>query len=63
MPQYRETAGLGASMAEEAEGQDTGAEASAFGVDSAALDIALRGAVRNYVTPDMLRQHRSSHDG
>jgi hypothetical protein len=50
-------------MAEEAEGQDTGAEASAFGVDSAALDIALRGAGRNDVTPDMLRQHRASHDG
>ena len=34
MAQSRKTAGLGASMAEESEGQDTGAEAAASGVET-----------------------------
>jgi tetratricopeptide (TPR) repeat protein len=39
-------AGLGASMAEEAEGRDSGAEASGAGVDPAAAALALSGASR-----------------
>ena len=46
MPQCRQTAGLGASMAEEAEGQDTGAEAAASSVDPVAVALALGGSSR-----------------
>jgi len=46
MPQCHTTAGLGASMAEEAEGRDTGAEALGAGVDPAAIALALGGASR-----------------
>jgi hypothetical protein len=43
----QQTAGLGASMAEENEGLDTGAEASGAGVDPAAVALALNGASRS----------------
>ena len=44
MPQ---NSGLGASMAEESEGQGTGAEASRAGVDPAALALAMGAAAQN----------------
>jgi hypothetical protein len=46
MPQWPNRASLGAWVAEETEGQDTGAEASGAGVDPAAMALALGGASR-----------------
>ncbi len=56
------TAGLGASMAEESEGSDAGAEASGAGVDPAAVALALNGASRERADAFLKKQEALIED-